>query len=105
MKHHRNRSHDLGKHLRASGEAETKSPKLIDCPINDKVKELAAVRMDRDLKVSILQVDVDHPVIFPNGTENQLVGLHLEASLQHKLVQARQIYHRPPRTQRLPHYK
>ena len=71
------------------GEAKTKHSKLIDRPVHHKAKELATVWMHWNLKVSMLQVDGDHPVTSLNETENRLAGLHLEASLENKLVQMR----------------
>ena len=102
MEHYRYRSHDPGKYLRGRGEAETEGFELRDHPIDDKTKKLPAVGMDRDLKVCVLQVDGDHPVTPTNCTENRLVGLHLETSLQYKFVEIRQVYHGPPRARRLP---
>ena len=79
--------------------------KLIDLPVHHKTEELTTVQMHGNLKVCILQVYGDHPVAPPNGIEDRLVGLHLEASLKNKLIQPRQVFHGPLRPRGLPHNK
>ena len=105
MENERDRSHDPGEDLWSCGEAKTKCSKLVDLPVYHKPQEATAVRMHRNLKVCILQVDGDHPVTSPNRLENRLTGLHLEMGLMDEPTETGQIYHRPPRARGLPHDK
>ena len=47
------------------------------------------VGMYQDLMVCVLQIDGNHPVVPTYRTEDQLVGLHLEPSLDEETVQVR----------------
>ena len=97
MKHSGNRSHDLGEDLRSSGETKTQRLELVQATKCHKTKKLARIRMYWDLKVGVLLIDGDHPVVAPYRTEDRLVGLHLEPSLDDKTVQVRKVNDRPPR--------
>ena len=52
--------------------------------------------MDRNLKVSILQIYGDHPVVPPHRTKNRLRSLHPKRSPIHIQVQSGQVDNRPP---------
>ena len=105
MKHHRHRSHDPGKHLKGRGKAETMGPKLIDRSIDDKAKELPAVGMDSYLEVSIFKSMKTIQLPLRMALRTDWLDSILKRVCSHKLVQARQICHRPPRIRSLPYYK
>ena len=61
-----NRSHDPREDLRGRGQAEAEGRELVNSAQSNKPKEATRIRMDRDLQVSLLEVDGGHPVSLTN---------------------------------------
>ena len=58
-----------------------------------KKKKMTRVRMERDLKVGILQVYGDHPVVLHGGLENRPGNLQKEPGHQNVPVQGSLVYY------------
>ena len=99
------RSHNPGEDLRGRGKTEAKSPELIHPAKSHKPQILARVGMNRDLQVSLLQVDGNHPIPRTNREKDGLDGLHLKMRGSEKTVEMREVDDRTPRPRGLPHHK
>ena len=87
MEKRRHWSHDPCEHLRGSGEAKTESYELVDSAVDNESQKLPAVQVNRNMKVSIFEIDGDHPVKAPDGLQYRLVRLHLERRQLDETVQ------------------
>ena len=96
MEESQHRSHHASKHLWSCGQTEAEDLELPGLPYGCEPEILARRRVDRDLKVHILQMYGDHPVVPANRAKNRLRSLHLKRSPIHNQVQGGKVDDWPP---------
>ena len=96
-KHYRrDRSHDTHERLQGGGKAEAEGAKLPDLLSHTEPQIAARFRGNRDLKVSVLQVQRSHPIPRSERLEDQLLGLHVEVGDSNRTVETGDVYNRLP---------
>ena len=95
MEESRHRCHHTSEHLWGCGQTEEEDPELPGLPSGCEREVLARRSVDRDLKVSILQIYGDHPVIPVNSAQNRLRCLHPKRGPIHTQVQGGQVDDQP----------
>ena len=95
----------MSEHLRCCGQTEAEGLELPGLPSGCEPAVLARRRVDRDLKVRILQIYGDHPVVLANSTQNRLRCLHPKRGPIHTQIQGGQVDDQPPTPRSLGHNK
>ena len=96
MEETRHRSHQASEDLWGCGQTKAEDPELPGPLSGSEPEKPARLRVDRNLKVSILQIYGDYPVVPPHGTKNSLRSLHPKRSPIHIQVQGGQVDNQPP---------
>ena len=91
-----NQGHDESERLRSCRKAEAKSAKLKDLLPYTESQVTTRVRMNRSLKVSVLQVQRHHPIPRTQRLEDRLLSLHVKMGDSNRPVETGEVYHRPP---------
>jgi len=100
-----NRSRDLRKYERSRIEPEGESFELPNDASVTEPEVMSEGRMDRDMKVSVFQIQAGEPLPSFESPENGTRGLHLEGWAPYVSVQCREVYNGSPFPRGLWHQK
>ncbi|KAJ1189134.1 hypothetical protein NDU88_005885 [Pleurodeles waltl] len=67
---------------------------LVDLTPPLKLQKALMRRVDGDRKVSVLEIQADHPVPLTQKIPEKMDALHLEVTINHPFVERLEVYHR-----------